>query len=149
NHELVKRLQRMTTEDRENWDLYVRKALFAFHAHINQRIGCSPFFLQYGVEPILPSTADTVLEVPLSRVEKETARLARQEYVQDLQKYRTDAAAKYRAALERLAAQRDDASIEQPITAGDLVMRDIPNPKSKLHPRWDGPFVVLEASDKN
>ena len=33
--------------------------------------------------------------------------------------------------------------------AGDLVMRDIPNPKSKLHPRWDGPFVILDASDKD
>src|SRR5947207_15491936 len=88
NHELVKRLQRMTTDDRENWDLYIRKALFAFHAHVNQRIGCSPFFLQYGVEPVLPSTSESLLEVPLSRMERETARLTSREYVQALQTYR-------------------------------------------------------------
>jgi len=28
-------------------------------------------------------------------------------------------------------------------------MRDIPNPQSKMHPRWDGPFVVLASSDKD
>jgi transposase InsO family protein/uncharacterized protein (UPF0335 family) len=148
NHELVKRLQRMTTEDRENWDLYVRKALFAFHAHVNQRIGCSPFYLQYGIEPVLPSTSETLLEVPLTNVEQETAKLARQEYVQDLRKYRTEAADRYRMALERLASQRDEAPTE-PILAGNLVMRNIPNPKSKLHPQWDGPFVVLDVSDKD
>jgi transposase InsO family protein len=46
NHELIQRLQRMTVDDRENWDLYLRKALFAFHSHTNARLGCSPFYLQ-------------------------------------------------------------------------------------------------------
>jgi len=73
NHELTKRLQRMTTGNRENWDLYIRKALFAFHAHFSQRLGCSPFYLQYGVEPVLPSTSESLLDVPLSHVEHETA----------------------------------------------------------------------------
>jgi hypothetical protein len=32
---------------------------------------------------------------------------------------------------------------------GDLVMREPLNRRSKLHPRWDGPFVVLGATNKD
>ena len=48
-----------------------------------------------------------------------------------------------------MAQQCDDMSLKEPIIAGDLVMRNVPNPKSKLHPKWDGPFVVVDISDKN
>jgi hypothetical protein len=74
----------------------------------------------------------------------------RREHVQDLSKYRTEAAERYLAALERLAKSRDDSAyLQSPILAGDLVMRTPLNRKSKLHPRWDGPFVVLDSSDKD
>ena len=150
NHELIQRLQRISAEegnDRQDWDLYLRQALFAFHAHINQRLGSSPFFLQFGVEPVLPST--TVVNAPLTRVELAEAAEYRREHVQDLSKYRVDAAKKYQAALERLAKSRDDSYPASPIILGDLVMRSPLNRKSKLHPGWDGPFVVLESSDKD
>ena len=32
---------------------------------------------------------------------------------------------------------------------GDLVMHESLNHKSKLHPRWDSPFVVLASTDKD
>ena len=32
---------------------------------------------------------------------------------------------------------------------GDLVMREPLSRRSKLHPRWDGPFVVITATDKD
>ena len=60
NHELIQRLQRISAEEgnnRRDWDLYLRQALFTFHAHTNQRFGTTPFFLQFGVEPVLPSTS--------------------------------------------------------------------------------------------
>jgi len=122
--------------------------LFAFHAHTNKRLGSSPFFLQYGVEPVLPSTALT--NTPLSRVELAEALEYRRGHVQDLSKYRTDAAKKYHAALEHLAKSRDDSAyFTTPIIHGDLVMRSPLNRKAKLHLKWDGPFVVLDSSDKD
>jgi hypothetical protein len=52
------------------------------------------------------------------------------------------------AALERLAQSRDDtAFVRSPVAPGDLVMREPINRKTKLHPKWDGPFVVLESTD--
>ena len=46
-----------------------------------------------------------------------------------------------------MAAARDDEAFPTPIIPGDLGMREVLNWKSKLHPCWDGPFVVLEVSD--
>jgi hypothetical protein len=150
NYELQQRLQRISAEkgnDRRDWDLYLRQALFAFHAHTNKRTGSSPFFLQYGVEPVLPSTS--LANTPLTRVELAEAVEYRRGHVEDLSKHRTDAAKKYHAALERLAKSRDDSYFATPIIHGDLVMRAPLNRKTKLHPKWDGPFVVLDSTDKD
>jgi hypothetical protein len=74
----------------------------------------------------------------------------RRKHVQDLSKHRTDAAKKYHAALERLAKSRDNSAyFTTPIISGDLVMRAPLNRKTKMHPNWDGPFVVLDSSDKD
>ena len=39
------------------------------------------------------------------------------------------------------------AFIKGPILPGDLVMRKPLSRKSKIHPKWDGPFVVLAGTD--
>jgi hypothetical protein len=50
--------------------------------------------------------------------------------------------------LKQLAANRDDlASTDTPIIRGDLVMRAALNPNSKLHTKWDGPWVVLDETE--
>ena len=52
--------------------------------------------------------------------------------------------------MQRLADARDDtAFLTDPLQPGDLVMRSPINRRSKLHPEWDGPFVVLEVTDKD
>jgi transposase InsO family protein len=151
NHEIIQRLQRISAEERhqmENWDDYLPQALLAFHAHRNQRMGCSPFYLQYGVEPVLPHSS--IVSSPATALEREIAKQDRRNRVQDLDKHRTKAADRYRTALEKLAKNRDDtAFLNDPIMPGDLVMREPLNRRSKLHPRWDGPFVILGATDKD
>jgi len=104
-----------------------------------------PFKLQYGVEPRLP----TAEAGPATRLKKATTIDARQR-IRNLRKYRTVAAERYNAAMQRLADARDDtAFLTDPLQPGDLVMRSPINRKSKLHPRWDSPFVVLEVTDKD
>ena len=101
--------------------------------------------MQFGVEPVLPSTS--VVNTPLTHVELAEATDYRRQHVQDLSKYRTEATKKYHAALECLAKSRDSSYLAKPIIIGDLVMCSPLNHESKLHPRWDGPFVVLDSSD--
>src|SRR5579859_432401 len=151
NHELVQRLQRIGADDGHSvaeWDTYLPQALLAFHAHQNSRTGCSPFYLQYGIEPRLPITSR--LTSPATSLEIAPAKYDRRTYVQNLSKYRTDTGKKYREALEKLARNRDEeAFARDPIMPRDLVMRSLLSRKSKLHPRWDGPFVVIDSTEKD
>ena len=75
NSELITRLQHISVEPgnrRKDWDFYIRQALFAFSAHTNRQLGATPFYLQYGVEPVLPSTT-SITESPLTRSERTEA----------------------------------------------------------------------------
>src|SRR5579859_4055106 len=151
NHELVQRLQRIGADDGHSvneWDTYLPQALLAFHAHQNSRTGCSSFYLQYGIEPRLLITS--MLISPATSLEIAQAKHDRRTYVQDLSKHRTDAGKKYREALEKLVLNRDESAFaKDPIMPGDLVMRSLLSRKSKLHPRWDGPFVVIDSTEKD
>lgn len=108
------------TPIRNNWDLYLRQGLFAYHVHTTKRFG----WIRPGVFPpvrpelVLPSTA-TFNEKPLSEVENEEALQTRQQHVQSLGKYRTSAAEKLRTAIEKLASHRDETTFTDPIRAGD------------------------------
>jgi transposase InsO family protein len=152
NHELVQRLSRISAEDGhriDNWDLYLQRALFAFSVHTNSRTGMWPFKLQYGVEPRLPSAA-ALSKAPISTLERAVTIDERKKRVKDLSQYRSVAAEKYHEAITRLAELRDDtAFIRDPIQRGDLVMRSPINRQSKLHPKWEGPFVVLDYTDSD
>jgi len=58
NYKLIQCLQPISAEkgyDLTIWDIYIRQALFAFRAHPHSRLGVTLFYLQYGIEPVLPS----------------------------------------------------------------------------------------------
>ena len=150
NSEIVRRLQRIGQEDGDReWDDNLDRAVFAYQAHHNRRLGASPFYLAYGVEPTLPSKSTPSLTVPISPIELEDIHHHRRDHIQNLGQYRTEAAEKYREAYKKLADARDDQYLTSGISAGDLVMRKPINLKNKLWPKWDGPFVVLEYTDKD
>jgi len=150
NSEIVRRLQRIGQEDNaEEWDDNLDRAVFAYQAHHNQRLGASPFYLAYGIEPTLPSESTSTLNEPILPTELEDIHHHRREYIQNLGQYRTEAAEKYRRAYRKLADTRDDQYLDSGIIAGDLVMRKPINLKNKIWPKWDGPFVVLEYTDKS
>jgi len=76
---------------------------------------------------------------------KENRTRDRRATVRNLLKYCAIAAEKY-----CLMDRRDDtAFLKDPIQHGDLVMRSPINCPSKLYPRWDGPFIVLEITDRD
>ena len=150
NSEIVRRLQRMGQEDGTGeWDDNLDRAVFAYQAHHNRRLGASPFYLAHGIEPTLPSESTSTLTEPISPAELEDIHHHRREHIQNLGQYRTEAAEKYREVYRKLADARDDQYLSTGITAGDLVMRKPINLKNKIWPKWDGPFVVLEYTDKD
>jgi len=136
-------------DDAGEWDDNLDRAIFAYQAHHNRRLGASPFYLAHGIEPTLPSESTSTLTEPISPTELEDIHQHRREHIQNLGQYRTKAAEKYREAYRKLADARDEQYLDSGITAGDLVMRKPINLKNKMWPKWDGPFVVLEYTDKN
>jgi hypothetical protein len=109
----------------------------------------SPFKLQYGIEPRLPSTA-ALSKAPISPLERAITIDERKKCVKDLSQYRAIAANRYHKAIAKLASQQDDTVfIRDHIQRGDLVMRSPINRLSKLHPVWEGPFVVLDCTDSD
>ena len=81
-----------------NWNIYIHQALFAFHAYLHSRLGTTPFYLQYRVEPILPSTSivsKSVTQVEITEVAKHC-----QKHVLILEKYRFDMQDKYYEAMK-------------------------------------------------
>ena len=59
-----------------------------------------------------------------------------------------EANAKGLRRLEEVAAKREDTYKDHGIGIGDLVLRRSPE-ATKLHPRWDGSFVVHDLTDRN
>jgi len=150
NHELIQRLQRISAEKGHyltNWDMYIRQALFAFHAHQHSRLGTTPFYLQHGVELILPSMS--IVSKPVTRIEIAEAAEHRRKHVQNLGKYRSEIQDKYHKGMERLARNREEYASREGIQNGDLVMRKVLNRKSKIHPKHDGPFIAIASTDKD
>jgi hypothetical protein len=72
----------------------------------------------------------------------------RLEHVQDLARFRAEANAQAESRMEREAAQREDRYQEKGLGVGDLV-KQRHEASTKLHPRWDGPFVIRDVTDKN
>ena len=59
-----------------------------------------------------------------------------------LEGFRTQAIEKARQYYRRIADLREENYVERGFQIGDLVLRHVENRASKLHPRWDGPFLI-------
>ena len=150
NDTLVQMLARVCAPNSQNqWDEYLPDVLLAHHAHVNPSLRASPFYLMHGREPRLPH--DHVYDVvhrPPTDQEIEAIQVQRLDHVKDLGRFRDDANERAFARLQDEAAKRDENFNERAIGVGDLVRRKFESP-SKLHPRWDGPFIVRATTDKN
>jgi hypothetical protein len=103
----------------------------------------------YGKEPRLPDErTQEVLKTPPSDREIELLRERRLEHLQDLVPYREEATAKAEERMAKEAARCEDDYREDPLGPGDFVLRQH-EALTKLHLRWDGPFVVRNTTDKN
>ena len=96
----------------------------------------------HGTELVLASTL--IASKPVTEVEIKAAG----EHVQNLEKYRSDMQDKYRKVMKWLSRNREEYTARGGIQDGDLVMREVLNPKSKLHHRHDGPFVAIASTGK-
>ncbi|CAI7803286.1 unnamed protein product [Closterium sp. NIES-53] len=110
---------------------------FAFNNAPSSTTNHSPFFLNYGMDPMVPTT--TTLDNPVPRSQK---------FVTELQEVREKAANAIRKANTTSRKYTDLLQREYVLTAGQLVLLDtknlrLPGP-SKLRPRFCGPFKIIK-----
>ena len=91
----------------------------------------------------------SIISKPVTHTEIAEAAEHRRKHAQDLSKYRSEMQDKYHEAMERLARHREEYASKEGIQDADLVMRKVLNQKSKLHPKYDGPFVTIASTDRD
>lgn len=103
----------------------------------NDSMGTSPFYMTYGVNPVVSTTAQNYQP---SRDYSERTRdisafnQTRQEAINNLHK----------KVEERIKKSENDY-VERRFREGDLVLRRFEQRPSKLHPKWDGPFIIQDC----
>jgi hypothetical protein len=150
NDTIMQMLARCVSPDRLNqWDKYVPDVLLGFRAHWNRRHGYSPFYLAYGRDAKLPHDRvyDVLIQPPTDH-QIQQLQNERLEHIHNLDRIRTTVNERAAARLENEASQRDEEYAERGIGIGDVVLRRHEG-KTKLHPKWDGPFIVYNMTSRN
>jgi hypothetical protein len=119
------------------WNHYLPQILFGIRARISNATGYSPFFLLYGVQPRLPGDFSLVDPIAESNPTLRTIECA------NLPGYR-----------ETLLQSSVSSNKVETFQINDLVMLLDPTIRKKTmhdkkHPRYKGPFKVLEIHDHN
>lgn len=150
NDTCVQMLAHYTAPNRQDeWDKYLPDTFLTHNAHINCSIKHSPIYMLCGHEPHLPhDTIYNIICLPPTNNEIEALQKCRLEYVHDLEKFRKDANAEGHELLECIVKEWEQGYLERGLAIGDLVKRQNEH-QSKLHPHWDGPFIIRDILDKN
>ena len=150
NDILMQMLTRMTSPQcQDQWDELLPDALLAHRSHTSSSTGVSPFFLTSGREARLPSerTFEVLLQNP---TDEEIVHLRRRqlEHIQNLACVRQEANQQAAAQMEKEVLQCEEVYRERGLGPGDLVKRRH-EASTKLHPHWDGLFIIQDVTDKN
>lgn len=149
NRTLEEMLRSYVSYNQRDWDLYLPMLEFAYNNSINPSTGFSPFFLNYGHHPIVPSTLVTP---PTTNVPS----------VSEFVTSQSTALAKAKDAIieaqDKQKLQGDRFRSPVPFSVGDMVLLSTENisvaahsnrPSKKLEPRYIGPFKIIERVNEN
>lgn len=140
NRVLEEYLRHFVNPGHNDWDGYLALAEFAYNNSMSEATGYTPFFLNYGRHPRLPSEFKPMEEMPAA--DEFAAKIA--EAVQLAKDRMTQ-------AQQRAKKLADPARREKQFAAGDMVLLSSKNialktpGSNKLLPKYIGPFKVLQA----
>lgn len=127
------------------WDQYLAVAAFAYNNATQESTGYSPYFLNFGRHPNLPTTVNAAADTP--DVEQ---------FVQDLQRCLHHAKACINTAQQKQKRNADKRRRAVSYEEGDEVLLSskhhplYPNLPTKLQTPWIGPFkIIRKISDNN
>ncbi|GES99293.1 uncharacterized protein LOC105343682 [Rhizophagus clarus] len=151
NRTLCETLAKFANENKNDWDLYVSTALFAYRTRKHNTTRHEPFYLMYGRETILPiefkvatsamlNIGNDEQEDLLNRVRMISGRMAEERLVTQDRIY----------DQQQRQKQKYDKNIkEQYYKIGDLVLlyKSHLRERKKLEERWTGPYYIHEVRE--
>ena len=152
NKSIENYLRHFVAENQDDWDKLLLFAEFAYNNSLHESTGSTPFRLNHGFDPNLPSSFE-VYEAQHPNVPKTTRRGGKcpgaQEFFKKIQIAITEARVNLEAAQQRQKAYAGTKRREVKYKAGDVVLVSTQNlslkkgSTRKLLPRFMGPFSVI------
>lgn len=152
NRTLTSILQKRSVEEKEDWDVYLPAALFAYRSIKQATTKQSPFFMTYGYEPKTPFDLDHHVYERNSPKYEAILRHRTIHQIYNLGRIREQAAkaiAQVQATQKKAIEKRileESRELKPPFKLGDLVLlyRDSLSTSwsAKLQDKWDGPFII-------
>jgi hypothetical protein len=140
NRVVEETMRHYISADQSDWDIKLSLCEFAINSSYQTSTQHTPFFLNYGQDPLTPVTIHTDLHVPAARV-----------FHDDLHEAIRLARTFLHAASQRQKAYADAGRREETFAVGEQVMLSTKNLKfktvgtAKLLPRWIGPLAILRV----
>ncbi|CAI5484152.1 unnamed protein product [Closterium sp. Yama58-4] len=135
-NQTMEQLIRTNCPDITKWEDSLPMLEFAYNNAPSATTNQSPFYLNYGIDPVVPSSTTPENPVPRS-----------QQFVSELQAARDKAAEFIRKANTAASRYADRHRRNLPFRDGQMVLLDTKNLKlpqpAKLHPRYVGPFRII------
>jgi hypothetical protein len=149
NRTLEEMLRAYISYHQKDWDLWLPMMEFAYNNSVNPSTGFSPFFLNYGHHPLVPSS---LLKPPATNVPAVSEFLASQASALSQAK---DAII---AAQNRQKHYADQKRRPVPFAVGDMVLLSTEHisvaahkqrPSKKLEPKFIGPYNIIAQVNDN
>ena len=141
NRVLEEYLRHYVNPSQDDWDEWLSMAEFSYNNSVHEATKETPFFLNYGMHPLLPGAVRTQAKpVPAAK-----------EFAEMMKQIISNAKEKLEAARKRAARNANPARREAFFSVGDMVLLSSKNitmqtpGTNKLLPKYLGPFKVLEA----
>jgi hypothetical protein len=146
NRELEEVLRAMVAPTQDDWDTKLSLAEFAINNAWHESVGHTPFFLNYGQNPLTPATMAADTNVPAANT-----------FIEGIATAVTRAKQLLEAAQARYKDNADRKRTELSLAIGSKVFLNtkhiyrtamFKNTSTKLMPRWIGPYTVMERIGK-
>jgi len=149
NRTLCEALAKFANENKDDWDLFVSSALFAYRTKRHNTTRHEPFYLLYGREAVLPiEFSITTPQAELFETDLQEDLLKRVHMITGrVTEDRLEAQDTIHKAQEKQRHRHDKNLQEVKFKIGDLVLlyKSQLRGKKKLQERWTGPYHVHDV----
>ena len=158
NQTLTKAIVKYINTEQDDWDEHIESILFSYRTSVHASTKCTPFYLMYGREAVLPVQLQLIDHnqdgsvVDELHVENDTV----QSYATQLEKVKKELFPKVDVNIKKAQKKQkelyDERCTPEKYQIGDLVlvknMRNLSRAGGKTDEWWTGPYAIVNIHEK-